>query len=207
MINKYLRKEKQREYDHARWASQTPEQREKARERLRKWQAAHRERTRESTAKYRALHLEENRENARKQRLEKPEQVKAAIRDWQARNPDKVKEYRRRWEHETPGGREYRRQKYNRKRDRRRSAEGRYTKADIDQLFTSQMGLCAACNTVLATDGPNRFHVDHIIPLRPNTGPRGTNDPSNLQLLCPPCNMSKSNLQPHEWRNRSVAYA
>lgn len=51
-----------------------------------------------------------------------------------------------------------------------------------ERLLVLQRGLCAACKEVL-----KKFHVDHIVPLALG----GAHEPSNLQLLCPPCNRSK----------------
>ena len=183
-------KEKIREYDHARWAALTPEQREQKRERLRKWQETHRERTHELSANFRALHPEKNRENARRQRTEKREQWLAAIKRWRAANPDKVRIYGRQRE-----GRE-------------KGATGRFTPKDIALLFAKQQGICAGCSIALIKSGKGKYHIDHIIPLKPrNGGPSGTNDPSNLQLLCPRCNCSKHNRTMDEWWPIEVRYA
>ena len=61
-------------------------------------------------------------------------------------------------------------------------AEGRFTASDVAKLYVEQMALCAKCRVFL-----ERWHVDHIIPLSRG----GSNWPSNLQLLCPPCNLRK----------------
>lgn len=58
-------------------------------------------------------------------------------------------------------------------------------------LFLSQQGQCAFCLTPLGTG----FHLDHIVPLSRG----GLHDDSNLQLLCPPCNMSKGARDPVEF--------
>jgi len=49
------------------------------------------------------------------------------------------------------------------------------------QVIEDHGGKCFACGS---TDDP---HVDHIVPRAKG----GTNDPSNLQVLCGPCNMRK----------------
>jgi 5-methylcytosine-specific restriction endonuclease McrA len=63
---------------------------------------------------------------------------------------------------------------------------GVYTYHDIISLFAMQEGRCAAfwCRAELK----NSYHVDHITALARG----GSNDPSNLQLLCPSCNTSKA---------------
>jgi 5-methylcytosine-specific restriction endonuclease McrA len=67
---------------------------------------------------------------------------------------------------------------------RRITAEGRFTAEDIKQIRIAQKGKCTVCGIALAFAGEHR---DHIVPL----AKRGTNWPSNIQLLCGACNMSK----------------
>ena len=73
--------------------------------------------------------------------------------------------------------------------------DGTHTYADIKALFTSQRGTCPNCQTSLIKRGPGKYHVDHIMPIALG----GSNWPSNLQLLCPPCNMSKGAKHPNIW--------
>lgn len=70
---------------------------------------------------------------------------------------------------------------------RKRSAEGRFTPQDIEQLKKMQRNKCACCSGKLI-----EFHIDHRTPLSRG----GTNDPTNLQLLCPPCNLRKHDKDP-----------
>jgi len=73
-------------------------------------------------------------------------------------------------------------------RSRRRNATGKHTAADIKELFVLQQGMCICCRASLK-DG---YHKDHNIPLEKG----GSNDKYNLQLLCPPCNLSKGSKDP-----------
>jgi 5-methylcytosine-specific restriction endonuclease McrA len=66
-----------------------------------------------------------------------------------------------------------------------------YTADDVQELMYSQRGRCRGCNGSLVVLG---YHVDHRIPLSKG----GRNDKSNLQLLCPPCNLRKSDKLPLE---------
>ena len=71
---------------------------------------------------------------------------------------------------------------------KKRNAKGSHTQEDIATLYAFQKGKCVVCKISLSEG----YHVDHIMPLSLN----GSNDKGNLQLLCPRCNMSKSNKDP-----------
>lgn len=64
-----------------------------------------------------------------------------------------------------------------------RGATGTHSDEQISALFNRQKGRCAACKSKLKKG----FHRDHIKPLSKG----GPNDIKNIQLLCPPCNISK----------------
>ena len=88
------------------------------------------------------------------------------------------------------------RQAINRNRRAREfSAEGKHTAADVLAIFEKQQGLCANCQTKLFKSGKQKYHVDHIMPLALG----GSNWPSNLQCLCPFCNLSKGAKHPDDW--------
>jgi 5-methylcytosine-specific restriction endonuclease McrA len=73
-------------------------------------------------------------------------------------------------------------------RARKRAVGGSYTAAQIDRLFGRQAGRCAICRCKLAKS----YHRDHIVPLVLG----GSNDISNIQLLCRSCNCSKGGKDP-----------
>lgn len=62
---------------------------------------------------------------------------------------------------------------------------GTYTYHDVISLYAMQQGRCAAFWCAIELNGS--YHVDHIVALAKG----GSNDASNLQLLCPTCNLSK----------------
>lgn len=73
---------------------------------------------------------------------------------------------------------------------RKRQAQGRHTASDIRKLHKDQRGKCL-CGGALGTV----YHVDHKTLLSRG----GSNWPSNLQLLCGPCNLSKGAKTQEEW--------
>lgn len=70
------------------------------------------------------------------------------------------------------------------RRARKLEAGGQFTAADVRDLMVKQKGKCLIC---LKPFGKAKPHVDHYISLARG----GSNDPSNLRLLCRKCNMSK----------------
>ena len=67
---------------------------------------------------------------------------------------------------------------------------GRLSWGLTKRLLVLQRGKCAACAEKMAT-----YHRDHIVPLALG----GLNVDTNIQLLCPPCNMSKGAKPPVEF--------
>lgn len=115
----------------------------------------------------------------------------ARNRAWSDKNRERHRELCRRWSKENPVEA---RALVARRRAVKKSADGVYTAADVRMLMDRQSGLCAHCKTDITT----RFEVDHIHPLSRG----GSNWPVNLQLLCMPCNRSKSCKLPDEWQKR-----
>lgn len=104
----------------------------------------------------------------------KRDEVLASNKRWQEQNKGKVLLYKRV------------------NKARRRAAVGTFTKADVEFLMRHQRGECAMC----AKNIKAGFHVDHIIPLSRG----GSNWCGNIQLLCPPCNLTKLGRLPVELR-------
>jgi 5-methylcytosine-specific restriction endonuclease McrA len=69
---------------------------------------------------------------------------------------------------------------------------GKFTAEQIDELHAKQRGKCANCRTPI---GQKTYHRDHIVALSRG----GSNDISNIQLLCIPCNRRKYNKCPIEF--------
>jgi 5-methylcytosine-specific restriction endonuclease McrA len=101
-------------------------------------------------------------------------------------NRDKTRRAAAKWAKAHP---EKKRAVENRRRARQSAAGGSYTASDIDEIAKAQRGLCAYCPTILTRSAR---HIDHIQPIAKG----GTNNRSNLQLLCQPCNSSKGARDP-----------
>ncbi|NOG73722.1 HNH endonuclease [Roseicella sp. DB1501] len=78
------------------------------------------------------------------------------------------------------------------RRKRERAAGGSYTAKQIANLRHKQGNKCIYCKTKFFAG----YHIDHIMPLILG----GSNDISNIQLLCRDCNLRKGAKNP-------VAYA
>ena len=132
----------------------------------------------------------------------------ATNRAWVQKNSERHKALCARWERENAAKRVQNRKawyaankqhvfiKVNRRRARllqlggaTQSSHRDYPKDFIAILFAKQRGLCPVCRAQLKIKGR---HIDHVISLAAGGG----NDPSNLQLLCPPCNLSKGTKDP-----------
>ncbi len=76
-------------------------------------------------------------------------------------------------------------------RDRARALgmKGHFSVGDIYELRRLQRGKCAKCRKSI---GARNFHCDHIYPLSKG----GANTADNIQLLCPKCNLAKSDSVP-----------
>lgn len=75
-----------------------------------------------------------------------------------------------------------------------KSCEGFHTADDIQWLLTTQRYKCAVCRQ----DIKHKYHVDHIEPLAKG----GSNDKTNLQVLCPTCNNQKHAADPIDFMQR-----
>ncbi len=64
-----------------------------------------------------------------------------------------------------------------------------------EQMHEDQLGRCMYCGRAMEVE---YLHIDHRNPV--DRG--GSNDRDNLQLLCPPCNILKSNQTDREFRSR-----
>lgn len=141
----------------------------------------HRAKTAQSISDYqRAYRVSRPGERSKQQMkyaAKNPEKIAEHARKSKARHPETILAHRRN------------------RRALKMSAEGKHTASEVKSIFQSQRGLCANCKTKLSTEGNNKYHVDHIMPLALG----GSNWPKNLQCLCPKCNLSKGAKHPDIW--------
>jgi 5-methylcytosine-specific restriction endonuclease McrA len=123
----------------------------------------------------------------RKWRKAHPERVAQSQRKWRAANGEKIRAYDERRLAENPEKvRAICIARTQTRRARGLAAEGRFTADDVSRITKAQGGKCACCRK------RHKLTVDHIVPLVKG----GSNWPSNLQMLCRPCNSSKSAKDP-----------
>lgn len=121
---------------------------------------------RNNDAKWRAANIEKHRIRSRKWGEDNREKVRA----WKSANPDLIKAAK------------------HRRRANKLNSGGSFTSLDIKNIYTLQRGKCVCCSISLKKS----YHVDHIMPLSKS----GSNDKTNIQLLCPNCNLQKHSKHP-----------
>lgn len=77
---------------------------------------------------------------------------------------------------------------------KRKGASGSFDKNDIERIKLLQKNKCCYCKVSLK----NGFHIDHIYPVSKG----GSNEPKNIQLLCPYCNISKKDKLPEDFAKK-----
>lgn len=83
----------------------------------------------------------------------------------------------------------------NLRRSRKKGNGGHYTVNDVGKIRALQRNKCAYCKGSIKT----RYEIDHIVALSKG----GSNEPKNLQLLCPSCNARKWNKDPIDFAQKN----
>lgn len=138
-----------------------------------KYRAGNPELVKASSAKSRAAHPEREKARLAKYHTAHPERSKARLDKWREANPENCKAL----DHK--------------RRARKLKAGGSFSVAEIRAMLKRQRGKCVACRI----DISKNYHIDHRMPLALG----GSNDVSNIQLLCPHCNLSKHAKHPIEF--------
>lgn len=166
--------------------------------------ARRRETVTKAVAKYRALHREElNAKQEARRKCNLPEQARR-LREYRKRRPDRFRDYesrRVRPEGHKEAFNSYRREWALQNRDKQREHAhkrsglklGKLPRGTIKAVGAKQSWRCAACGCDLRQNG---YHKDHIQALAKG----GKHEPSNIQLLCPPCNLRKGTKDDAEFK-------
>lgn len=120
---------------------------------------------------------------------------------WYARNPEKRKRRNKlknlRQKKKNPQKfKDRNRISNSNRRARKRCNGGSHTLSDIKMLLDKQKNKCAFCFVRFEKTG---YHIDHFVAIVNG----GTNDITNIQLLCPSCNISKAAKDPFVFANEN----
>lgn len=157
-----------------------------------KWESANKEKRAADAKAYYLANKDAYAQRAIKYRLQDPEKIRERSSNYYQKNKSAHRAMVKAWGKRNPDA--LRAMSHNR-RCAEKSAEGSFTADDIQKLFESQFGMCTGCGNALESSGDKKYHVDHVMPIALG----GSNWPSNLQLLCPRCNLTKNAKHPDLW--------
>lgn len=149
------------------------------------YQRIYREENKESIAAAKLVHYLANKDRYDQWRLDyigrKGDQIRVMKRRYVLANRISIRDYQRCYQ--------------NARRAKVSENGGSFTVDDVNRLYLSQKAKCASCTKKLKTEGKDKFHIDHVMPIALG----GSSFPENLQLLCPGCNRRKSAKHPLDW--------
>lgn len=158
-------------------------------EQQRKYRAENREMLNKSTMDWRKANPEKYAEYQRQYQETHRAETRKRASEWRKNNPERLKDSSRIWRKENPDLNTLKSQRY---RARKLQTGADLPKDTIKSLMVLQRGKCAVCKVSLAEAGR---HLDHIMPLALG----GLHSSENVQLLCPPCNLTKHAKHPVEF--------
>lgn len=153
------------------------------------WQEKNKDKIKERLHQYYEENKDKIKKRSNKWRKNNLERKKVTNLLWQLNNPDKVKEGRKKYRNKVKNDPQFRLKEKARLHNRR-NAPGSHTKEDLEKLFKQQNNCCYWCREELTS-----YHIDHIIPLSKG----GSNNPGNLCISCPSCNLKKGAKMPYEF--------
>lgn len=163
-----------------------------------KWQEAnpdiYKERCRKKHKLYKERYGEQIRARQKLYRQEHKEDLRLREQLKYKLNKEKMNAQTRKWREIN---KEQKRAHHRNRRARKINAGGKHTSTEVKNLYDKQKGRCIYCltNIVLIPKQRNTYHADHIIAIVRG----GTNDITNIQLLCGSCNMRKHAKDPFEF--------
>jgi hypothetical protein len=163
-------------------------ERERKRLQLRRMREADPEKFLEYNRKWVGSNRDKRREANRRWEDANPERRKESNRRWEKANKEKRRDYQRQYREANP---EKRRAYSQNRKAKIKGSDGKLSRDIVGRLMALQKGKCACCGKSLKQG----YHLDHIMPLALG----GKNIDSNIQLLTPFCNMSKSAKHPDDW--------
>jgi 5-methylcytosine-specific restriction endonuclease McrA len=150
---------------------------------IREWHERHKERVRAIKIKYSQANRDKSNASARRSywenRAEDRKRLNAYQREYRNKNPERHRAH------------------LAKRRKQIRIESAHYTAEDVKLLLAAQRGLCA--EPTCRVDLKAGYHVDHIMPLCLG----GTNEASNIQVLCPRCNIRKHSKHPIDWAQQN----
>ena len=152
-----------------------------------KFYQGHAEEIKHASKTYDQLHKEHVRLRGQQYREAHKERIQLRRQEYEKVNRKRFCLYRQQWMKNHP---DLVAVLNNRRRSRKKSANGSYTPQQIQAQYERQKGKCYYCQLEIT-----KYHVDHVVPLSRG----GSNGPSNLVIACCHCNTSKRDKLPHEW--------
>lgn len=155
--------------------------RERAIETGKLWQAANKERFAAIKKAWRLANPEKVKAQKQRNRKRSADHIRSKNQKYQEANRHKTRAWSKKWyeeNKETSFNQVYRR------RHKIKEQGHRLSRGLAKYLYEAQKGLCAVCSADLAV---TKYHRDHIVPIAKG----GLHIDSNIQLLCPTCNLSK----------------
>lgn len=158
-------------------------------ERASRWYEEHKEVALRSSARYYAEHRDLLIRQMAIRRRENLEAYSAIEKRWRLANSERKIANDKRWREANAGKvRVYRQVSEARRKASRGRSSGHFTAEQVQAMRRLQRFKCPICQGSIR----RKFHIDHVVPLARG----GTNEVSNIQLLCPTCNIRKQAKDP-----------